>query len=368
LIGDNMRKELCLTALFATMTTTAHAQNGVALFGILDAGVTYVSNEGGHANVKFDDGIYAPNLIGLRGIEDLGGGIYALFELSSQFSLGNGEFFGNGMFGRTSFVGLRDDRVGTVTLGDQYDFMPEVLFFGGDDAARDVVGLYNFRNGPFQKVALPNNPTGAFDWDRLGTTQRVPSAVKYVSPSVGGVTFGAMYGFRDSNSSTGLDNTQSFGLSYAAGSFGAGAAYTNQRYLSVGGSPASTVTNWGAGAHYAANSLTTTVLFTTVRSSASGGAVWMTEVGGTWHFTRALMLGVDYMYMKGNAQVNDSHAHQIDASLQYALSRRTSVYVSGVYQRANSGAHAQINGVLDTDGASSGATQTITRIAIHTVF
>jgi predicted porin len=69
-----MKKAFYSTVLFAGFAATAHAQSSVALFGVVDAGVTYVSNEGGHANTKFDDGIYAPNLMGLRGTEDLGGG------------------------------------------------------------------------------------------------------------------------------------------------------------------------------------------------------------------------------------------------------------------------------------------------------
>lgn len=55
-----MKKGLCLAALF-TLAAAAHAQSSVSLFGIIGAGVTYVSNEHGHTNVKFDDGIYAPN-------------------------------------------------------------------------------------------------------------------------------------------------------------------------------------------------------------------------------------------------------------------------------------------------------------------
>lgn len=319
------------------------------MFGMVDAGVTYVSNEGGHANVKFDDGIYAPNLVGLRGNEDLGGGNSALFELSSQFAMGTGEFIGNGMFSRTAFVGFRNDRAGTVTVGYQYDFMPEVLFFGDDDAGSGAaVGLYNFRNGPFLKLALPNTPSGSFDWDRLGATQRVPSTVKYLSPSLDGLTFGAMYGFRDPDSTTGLVHESAI---YRRGR----RACNHGHQLGGGCSLCSRWTGNGRAVHIGAK-------FRVGRSSLDDRS------GGAWNFTQALTIGINYMYMKGNAQVDDNHAHQINASLEYALSRRTAVYVSGVYQRASSGGYAQIAGVLDPDGASSGQTQEVARIGVHTAF
>lgn len=362
-----MKLTMMGVALMACVTS-AFAQSSVTLFGLMDAGVSYVSNEGGHGNVKFDDGIYTPNLFGLRGTEDLGGGTHAVFELLDQFSVGSGTTIGNGLFGRTAYVGIDDARFGRLTLGNQYDFMPEFLFFTGDDAARDVGGLYNLRNGPFQKLALPGNPTGAFDWDRLAGSQRVASSVKYLSPVVGGLRVGALYGFGGEPGSFGSNDTVSVGIDYTHGQFGADAAYTSEKYGATPGSPATSVRNWGAGAHYAFGAITANALFTTVRNSESGGAVWMGEAGAVWHTGGPLLVGADYLYMKGNATLDNHHAHQLTASVQYSLSRRTMVYLSGVWQRASSGATAQINGVLDPDGASDGANQAIARVGIHTVF
>ncbi|WP_420800014.1 porin [Paraburkholderia tagetis] len=357
-----------LGALACVHASAAFAQSSVTLFGLLDAGVSYVSNEGGHGNVKFDDGIFTPSLIGLRGSEDIGGGTHVIFQLVSQISLGSGAIIGNGLFARTAYVGMQNDRFGTVTLGNQYEFMADTLFFSGVDAARDVGGLYNLRNGPFQKLGLPGNPTGAFDWDRAAGSQRVANSVKYVSPVVDGLKIGALYGFGGVPGSVGANNTVSAGLDYEVGSFGIAAAYTNEKYGFQTGAPQTSVRNWGAGAHYHIGEVNLSALFTTVRNSANGGAVWMSEFGGTWQLTSATTVGADYMYMKGNATLDNHHAHQVTGTVQYALSKRTMVYASAAWQRASSGANAQINGVLDPDGASSGANQAIARIGIHTVF
>src|SRR5471032_1075549 len=119
---------LALVASAICAPTAAHAQSSVTLYGILDAGITYVSNAGGSHQFKFDDGISYGNRIGFKGVEDLGGGLQALFVLESGFHLGNGQLaFGGAEFGRQAYVGLKNDW-GTVSLGNQLDMTEEFVY------------------------------------------------------------------------------------------------------------------------------------------------------------------------------------------------------------------------------------------------
>ncbi len=263
-------------------------------------------------------------------------------------------------------MGVDSQTWGRLTFGNQMDFMVDSLMDKLDDGGVLYAGgLYDFRNGPFSKLALPDNPTGAYNWDRMAGTQ-VANSVKYLSPSYKGFSGGAMYGFGGVAGSIGSNNATSFGLNYANGPFGANAAYTNVK-SEVAGAEAS-VRNWGLGTHYNFGKFTTTALFTTVHNSANGGEIWEGEVATLYRINPFWGLGGSYMYMKGNAEVDNNHAHQLSAMLSYFLSKRTTVYVTGVYQRANEGAHPRINAVFDEDGASSGQNQIIARVGFQTRF
>lgn len=361
---------VAFTLCAAAAQAYAQTSGSVTLYGVMDAGITYVSNSGGHSNLKFDDGIMSPNMWGIKGDEDLGGGSHAVFNLVNQFAVGTGAIRPptKGLFGRNAWVGLTNDRFGSITLGNQYDFMVDSLFFGRTDAAMTVGGLYNFRAGPFQKLALPYNPpfAGQFDWDRM-SGQTVTNSVKYQSPSIDGFRFGALYGFGGVPGSFGAGNSVSAGINYDRGPFGAAAAYTEVKYLQTGG-PQVAVRNWGVGAHYDFGKVSASALITTVRNTANGGAIAQGEIGATYQLAPAVQIGADYMYMKGNAYLDNNHAHQISTSVDYLLSKRTMVYAQAVYQRANSGAQALISGIIDPNGTSSGPSQFLTRVGIETRF
>lgn len=371
-----MRKGVCTTlaigAAAAIPMTSANAQSSVTLWGLLDAGVSYISNAGGHSLWKLDDGIGVPNLLGFRGTEDLGGGTRAVFQLVTQFTLqgdiiqqaSNGSGSGTGLFARNAWVGLDNDRYGKLTLGRQYDFMVDTLFSDvGSDMAMYGGGFYAFRDGPFTKLGVPDSPPDeAYDFDRMNGDTPLNNSVKYASPSFGGFRFGGMYAFGGTAGDFRQNSADSFGASYSAGPFAVGAAYTDVRYASL---LDNSIRNFGIGARYRGDKLLLTALYTNTHNTLNGATVNAGETGALYQFTPEFSASLAYMYMWGNAVVDSNHAHQLTGVARYNLSKRTSVYAEGVYQRTNEGANAVIDGTFDP---SSGPSQFIGRVGIQTVF
>ncbi|EGD02685.1 outer membrane protein, (porin), partial [Burkholderia sp. TJI49] len=108
-----MKKTLIFAALSGAFVATAHAQSSVTLYGLIDAGITYTNNQGGHSAWQETSGSINGSRWGLRGTEDLGGGLKAIFTLENGFGINNGTLKQNGReFGRQAFVGLAHDSFG----------------------------------------------------------------------------------------------------------------------------------------------------------------------------------------------------------------------------------------------------------------
>ncbi|MBN3785922.1 porin [Burkholderia sp. Ac-20353] len=367
---SNTIKWTCACAL--SMPALASAQSSVTLSGMIDAGVTYVNNQHGGATTLFDSGVFAPNLLTFKGTEDLGGGNKALFELTSQFDLGNGSTIpGAGqIFNRTSLVGLSNDRYGTLTFGNQYDFMFETLTLGRFDGAFLFGGIYDFRQGPFAALGVPNNPTGSFDFDRMAGATRVPNSVKYRSPAIAGFTVGALYGFGGVPGAFSANATTSFGLNYENGPLGLGAAYVDVKYPQLGNGHEG-IRNYGFGAHYQFPSVLAMLLYTNTKNTATGAKIDVYKASALWTISGPWSAGLDYAYMHGNAALDGNRAHQATAAVQYRFSKRTFAYVEAIYQRAsgdNAVTQAWINALLQPGAAASNRSQTLARIGLSTRF
>jgi predicted porin len=112
-----LKKSLIALVVFA-VSGTVMAQSSVTLYGIVDTGIAYEDN-GSTTVTRMDPGNLNGNRWGLKGSEDLGGGLKAIFNLESGFTLDNGaQADTKRLFNRLSWVGVKSG-FGTVKLGRQ---------------------------------------------------------------------------------------------------------------------------------------------------------------------------------------------------------------------------------------------------------
>lgn len=117
------RLAVCATAFTAATlvllaASVAQAQQ-VVLYGLIDASGSRVRPIGGDWQWRLDSGNLSPSFIGFRGVEDLGGGLRAVFRLESHLGVDTGQaglFGSEPFFGRESSVGL-SGAFGTTVLG-----------------------------------------------------------------------------------------------------------------------------------------------------------------------------------------------------------------------------------------------------------
>ncbi|NML32305.1 porin [Paraburkholderia antibiotica] len=363
-------------AAMATFTQIAHADNSVTLYGIIDTGIDFVNNSGGSHLWQMRDGTYAGiygSRWGLKGNEDLGGGWATLFRIENGFSLENGQLRQGGLgFGRQAYVGLSNDRLGTVTFGRQYDSIVDYI----------------------APTTLPGNLGGMFvhagDIDNTSNSFRVNNSVKYASPNLGGFSFGGVYAFTNSNTAdaatTGMwsagANYSASGLTLAVGYlfarnpgqlFADGNFVPNTTGAAIGATgPFSYVGQprnqqvIGAGATYVMGHVTVGADYTNVKFDDANGTTQSVrfdnyEVWGQYAITPAATVGGGYTFTDGKVNYNGATPkyHQIGLLLDYKLSKRTEAYLMGAFQRAaGSAIHAAI-----LDGAIGDASSTNKQLA-----
>ncbi|WP_206957865.1 porin [Trinickia acidisoli] len=364
------RAALCAATLMLA-AQVAHAQSSVTMYGIIDAGITYFSNLNGHGTFVANDGSIQANRWGLRGQEDLGGGTKVIFDLENGFNLYSGTMVQSGvLFSRQAWVGLNDQRDGTLTLGKQYDFFWDNLT---QFAMGQLAGQFAWHPG---------------DFDHLAGTLHINNALKYTSPSFGGLTFGGLYAFPSQSVSAGTGRVISFGARYSNGPLNLGAAYTDTHDLGVNAPTqagttlfsnlppapvvATDVSSFGVGGSYRYGRSLTRLLFTDVhfRVLDDNGSLVTYEANEAYQVTPALtlMAGAWYSKLGGERWQNGT------LLADYALSKRTDVYASASYLHAGGGAAPVFLGggsapvFVNGDYVSTGASSTAVRVGIRTTF
>ncbi|AMV48485.1 polymerase [Paraburkholderia caribensis] len=122
---DSKSLAICRRSLAAGVTLTslslaAHAQSSVMFYGILDQYLGYMNTSNGKNLYSLNDGAFTRSRFGMKGSEDIGGGLHIIFNLESGFNSTNGSFNdGSRLFDRQAWVGV-SSKYGTFKMGRQY--------------------------------------------------------------------------------------------------------------------------------------------------------------------------------------------------------------------------------------------------------
>lgn len=348
------RKHWVVLAMLGTgFTGTAMAQSSVTLYGIVDQSVRFTTNSNAQNGnqVQLTNGAITNSRWGLKGSEDLGGGLSAIFDLESGFEPENGQLDSGALFGRYAYVGISSP-YGTLTMGRQ-----------GTEA-------FNF-TGDFDPLTVANYADNS--WPFFMTIGRISNAISYAGLFDGlhiGVT--GTLGGQAGSFSTG--SSISMRMSYDMGPLSFGGTYQDVRDLKN-----NSQRMWGAAAKYRFASVTAFVgylggsdatgnvdaaLNDPSRTVATGDFAQnrrrdaMFYGGVQWQFTPALALysGVYYDKMGNvNGFAGNSGSRITGAGiLEYSLSKSTQVYTAADFNRVTGGAYTELPGRNNQLGLSVG--------------
>ncbi|MFM0628099.1 porin [Paraburkholderia xenovorans] len=359
-------------AAIAMTSEQASAQSSITLYGVADVSVRYLTNSNAtnDGRLFMTNGAITNSRWGLRGSEDLGGGLKAIFDLESGINLQDGSASDSQrLFNRNAYVGL-SSQYGTLTLGRQKTPLFDLL---GDTYDPLTVGNY------FENSWLP----GA-----LGAGLYADNAVKYTG-TYKGLTMAAMYSFGTNSESTGAGgfsgqvpghlgagSMYGFTLSYVAGPLSvAGGVQQNsdnsnhkQTIFNANAVYAfSTVKVYVGYLHskddtgFVDSALAQQTLVPGVDIQNGSGRVDNGPFAGvTWQATPALTLtgAAYYDHMSnaaiGNGQLGSGNRYTLVALAEYALSKRTEVYGTVDFDKVSGAASVELPGKSNQTGVALG--------------
>lgn len=319
-----MKNTLVALAVLGACMSNTYAQSSVTIYGIIDAGVTHVNNDNG-GRTTLEAGQMQVSRWGFRGLEDLGGGLKATFDLEGTLlndtgaaGVGTGTPSTTSLFDREASVGLISN-IGTLTFGRQ-----NILGVGSVGLA-DPMNLAFAATSPNVLFAAMNHSGvyGPYGANNGGTALRQNNSVKYISPYFHNFGFALMRAFGEQPGSAEKSSYEGASAFYHTGPFGASTAYARMKDVTGNALLKSyavgvryTDTHFAIRSTYAANELDTT----SRKISVFG-------VGVDVPTGPALTITLAAYNTRHSGDAHDD-SQQYIAIAKYAFSKRSTGYVS----------------------------------------
>ncbi len=308
-----MKKTLVAIAAL-TLVGAAAAQSSVTLYGRIDAAIGSQKTEVGGATTadvgaQILAGSHTGNRWGMKGSEDLGGGLKAIFQLESGFSVDTGASGQGGLlFGRQAYVGLAGG-FGSLTVGRQYDLL-DVAYGNYDAFGYSGYGAMNY---------VFNKGAGG---DIIG---RQNNSVIYTSPNLGGFSVSGMWApGENKTTTTSAGNNYGLMAAYANGPVGVGAVWQSNK--ATGG--ISATTNGLIGASYDLGAAKLYAQYQETNNKPANSKDDGFQLGAV------IPLGAPSLmvsYASEDTKVNGAKTQEttgLSLMVQYPLSKRTYVYAA----------------------------------------
>jgi len=318
---------LSLCLLLGASGVAAAQSSSVTVYGVADAGLQFIDTKGGgsHSKLGVVSGGRNGSRLGLRGSEDLGDGLSAIFTLEGGYDMTNGmQGQGGRLWGRQAFVGLKSKELGTLAIG-------RIAPFSSGTGSFDMIGDIDPFLTSYGIAGVGSTLSSA---DSL----RADNSVLYMSPTWGGWRFGAAYSFN-------ADGEQSFdhrlnqtvtslGLQYASGPLTAVLTFDSfhnpdgkdERHYQLGAAYDFEVVKLYAALGYESHQFAADFNVTGT-SNGANARIWM--VGASVPVGQAGTVRVSYQSRNGQRVGNDERDRSV-ASLgyEYNLSKRTILYAA----------------------------------------
>ena len=360
-----MKKSLLALATMGAFAGAAQAQSSVTVYGIYDGGYSSSNTKESVGATKtnsqtsgYTGAESATSRIGFRGLEDLGGGLSANFNLELGVTAGTGTVGvttatagatqgSDSASVRTSIVGISSKEYGSLAVGRQTTGMHAILagdVWGGNNMAGDIT---------YFGIASTAAGAGVTASGRINfVTTRSSNMLTYTSPTLMGASVRLEQGNTEVTASNQPGIQFSVAGAYLTYTYGPITAKVGQvkaksnEAIAVGTifSGTQTVVNGanimykdkGLTAQYTIGSNKTEALTATATNFSS--AVRAQKISASYNLTPQIMPFVQYgrggsegVRTAANTTTDDS-AYQM--GVEYAMSKRTSLYGAyGVSQR-----------------------------------
>jgi len=316
-----MKKSLIALAVLAS-TGAAMAQSSVTLYGIVDVNLQS-STKGGLTKQALESGGVSGSRFGLKGSEDLGGGLKANFVLESGFTIDDGKQSKAGsLFNRQSYVGLSGG-FGEVQLGNSYTPLD------------DINGT---ANAVFDSILSPTAGSTNNYALQAGYVSNPLNQIKYLSPSFGGFSGAVSYALGENKTATtSARNVVGLNIQYAAGPLYVGYAHQNdKKNVTPGIATKHNLIN----ATYDLGVAKLLASYRDVKNTDQGDDKEKTvQIGVDVPVGASLVVSTGFAHsVAENAGALDRKSNGFAVGASYSLSKRTSVYTGVNLTRVKDGA------------------------------